>query len=493
MITLIKSRYLLAYDENLNDHIVIKQGELAYENDKIIYTGKKYNGRFDRKIDASDCLVAPGFIDLDALGDIDHTLIFYEYPKDKLSDLDWSYDYFFNDRKEEMSPDDESFKSLYAYVNLIRNGITTAMPITSVIYKKAAETYEEIEAAAHHAGNLGLRTYLGPSFLAKKHVMNRDASSRIILDLPADEIENGLLNAEKFIKNYHNSYNGLIKACVVPERVELQTEDNLKKAKALARKYDLIFRLHAAQGALDYSEINKKFGLSPIKYLDSIGLLDEKTLIPHCTYTSGSRYIEDKSNDDQMILKNRKTSVIHCPLVYSRSGNGLDSFGRFIREGVNMTMGTDTFPSDPFIIMRAGQLAAKIYDQNRPENNIEKFYHAFTIGGANALGRKDLGRLSIGAKADIILIDINDFDIGIVDDPIQSLCLAGNGSLVKTSIINGKTVMKDRQIPDINLDELNARAQIYYKKMKHSYWLRSKSKITKTENELFHNSFQIKE
>ncbi|MDO5755079.1 MAG: chlorohydrolase family protein [Tissierellia bacterium] len=492
MITRIRTKFLLAYDENKNDHYIIPEGEIAYKDDEIIYIGEQYTGPIDRELDASKSLVSPGFIDLDALGDIDHTLLFFEHPKEKTYDLEWSYDYFTSERKEEMSLADESFKSLYAYVQLIRNGITTAMPITSVIYKKAGETYEEIEAAAKHAGELGLRVYLGPSFLAKKHVLNPEGDERKIYDLPDEEVKEGIKNARKFIEHYHNAYNGLIQACVVPERIELQTEDLLIKSKALAKEYKLMYRLHAAQGAFDYQMIQNKYGMSPIQYLDTIGLLDDQTLIPHCTYTSGTKYVNEKSNKDQEILKKNQTSIIHCPLVYARSGEALDSFGRFYREGVSITMGTDTFPCDPFIVMRTGQLAAKLLDNNRPENNLENFYHAFTIGGADALGRKDLGRLAVGAKADMIFINIDDFDLGVIDDPIQSLCLAGHGEMITTSIINGKVVMNNREIPGINLQDLEIQAQKYYEKMKHSYWKRSPARKDKTEKELFHQSYPIK-
>ncbi|MDO5734779.1 MAG: chlorohydrolase family protein [Eubacteriales bacterium] len=492
MITLIKSQYLLAYSPEQDNHELISQGELAFEDHEIIYVGKAYSGHYDKLIDASDKLVAPGFVDLDALGDIDHTLLFYEHPAESRHELEWSQEYFKHERKEEMSAEDEAFKSLFAYVSLIRNGITTAMPITSVMNKAAGETYAEIEAAAKHAAKLGLRVYLGPSYLAKKHVLDPESKSQICLDLPPEELERGLADAEKFIKNYHNSAAGLIQAVVVPERIELQTEDSLKRSKALARKYDLYFRLHAAQGKTDYSIITEKYGCSPIQYLDSINLLDEKTLIPHCTYSSGCRTVEDRSNRDQEILRQRGTTAIHCPLVYARFGAGLDSFGRFIREGVKMAMGTDTFPPDPFIVIRTGQATAKLLDQNRAENSLEQFYRAFTIGGADALGRKDLGRLAVGAKADLIMIDLSRLEAGVIADPIQTLCLAANGGFVDSSIINGRIVMENREIPGIDLAELKSRAQEYFQRMKHAYYKRSCARDQKSEAELFHKSFPEK-
>ena len=63
-----------------------------------------------------------------------------------------------------MTPEEEAFKSLFAYTQLIMNGVTTAMPITSTYYKRWADTYEEEEAGIHHAGKLGLRLYTSPSY-----------------------------------------------------------------------------------------------------------------------------------------------------------------------------------------------------------------------------------------------------------------------------------------------------------------------------------------
>ena len=118
------------------------------------------------------------------MGDIDHTLVFHEHPDERGRELAWSQRYFKGERKEEIGVEEEAFKSLYAYVQLIRAGVTTAMPITSITYKKAAETYEEIAAAAEHAGNLGLRVYLGPSYLSQKHVLSEDETHTVCLPLP---------------------------------------------------------------------------------------------------------------------------------------------------------------------------------------------------------------------------------------------------------------------------------------------------------------------
>ncbi|MCR3955658.1 MAG: chlorohydrolase family protein [Gudongella sp.] len=472
MITKIKGKYVIGFDGH--SHVIIEDGEVVYEGNTVVYVGENYSGSYDKLIEEKDSIISPGFIDLDALGDIDHALIFNEIDADKRKDLYWSEEYFDNYRDEYMTEEEESFKSLYAYSQLISNGITTAMPITSVNYKKAGETFEEIEAAVHHAGRLGIRVYLGPSYVSGMHVV--DSEGNVKVKWMVEEGRDGLLRAEEFIKKYHGMYDGLINGVMVPERIELQTEEILLKSKEISDRYKCPIRLHAAQGEFEYNTIYGRTGMSTIKYLDSIGFLDKRTLIPHTIYSSGSKYLEDNSNEDQEVLKKRGSSVIHCPLVYARSGHALNSFGRYRRIGVNMAMGTDTFPPDMIRNINIGSTLGLHQDGGNPENNFAEFFNAATLGGSKALGRHDLGRLCVGAKADIIVIDLSGFHIGTIDDPLRTLFLSGSGRDVKTSIINGKIVMEDYKIAGIDYEEMKNRAQEYFNKMKEGYAYRSRNK-----------------
>lgn len=485
MITKITAKYVIGCVED--EHVIYPGGEVVYEGDSILYVGPHYPGPTDVTMDAGKAIISPGFIDLDALGDIDHALIYDEIPKEKRPHLFWSEAYFDRGRVEWMSPEEEAFKSLYAYSQLIMHGVTTAMPITSVNYKKCAETYEEIVAAAHHAGKLGLRVYLGPSYVSGMHVI--DEKGKMKIRWMEEEGKAGLERAVRFIEVFDGAYEGLINGVLVPERIELQTEEILKASKAYARQFDCPIRLHGAQGEFEYNTIKNKTGFSPLAYLDHLGFLDEKTLIPHAIYASGYSGIEDSGDSDQDILKRTGASVIHCPLVYSRSGTALESFGRYRRKGLKLSMGTDTFPPDMIRNFAMGSALALHIDGGRPENFFREFFKAATIGGADALGRKDLGRLQAGAKADILIISLDGYHLGTLDDPLRTLCLCGSAQDVKTVIINGKVVMKDRVIPGFDYEDAKEKAQQYYEKLKQSYL--SRSATPQTEEEFFEPSFKI--
>lgn len=290
MITRLKGAYVIGYDGI--DHEIIENGEVVYEDSTIIYVGKHYEGHVDKTEDAGNAVVMPGFIDLNALGDIDHDIIHTEvYPAFR-SSLSPSEEYFNKGTHELMTQEEEEFKSLFAYTQLIMNGVTTAMPITSTYYKRCADTYEEEEAGVHHAGKLGLRLYTSPSYQCRMNVVRPDGTM-IVRDMEG-EGEAGLERAVKFIRKYDGAYDGLIRGALLPERIEVQTEQNLIMTKKYADELNCPIKLHAAQGGFEYRYIKEHFGLSPVEYLDSIHFLDKKVGIPHCFVVKGTKWTSDR-------------------------------------------------------------------------------------------------------------------------------------------------------------------------------------------------------
>ncbi len=486
MIKKIKSKYVIGYDGN--DHEIILNGEVVYKDEEIIYVGKNYYGMVDEEADYGNAVISPGFIDLNALGDIDHDILHFEASKEVSKSLSPSEEYFNKGTHELMTPEEEDFKSLFAYTQLILNGITTAMPITSVYYKRWAETYEELEAAVHHAGKLGIRMYLGPSYQSGFKVMQSDGTMTVKFD--EEEGEKGLARAVEFVKKYDGAYNGLIRGALEPERIETQTEANLINTKKYADMLNCPIKLHAAQGESEYDIIYSKYGKSSIRFLYDIGFLDEKVGIPHCYIVTGSSRVNKGYGDDLELLKETGTTVIHCPVILGRNGHFMESFAKYKRNGINIAIGTDTFPPDFFQNIRVASMFSQMYEGNNEDSRYADIYRAATLGGAKMLGREDLGRLCKGAKADIIVIDLNAFHMGAVDDPIRTMIMCGSGTDVKVSIINGKTVMKDRKIEGIDLDEMKIKAQKYYDKMKYGYMERDYKHLP--EDEIFKPSFKIR-
>lgn len=484
MITKIKGRYVIGFDGT--DHVIIPDGEVVYQDDTILYVGRHYEGAADKTEDIGNGVIMPGFIDLNALGDIDHDIIHLEAFQDVRKSLSPSEAFFEKGVHELMTPEEEAFKSLFAYAQLVMNGVTTAMPITSTYYKKWADTYEEEEAGIHHAGKLGLRLYTSPSYQSGLNVVCPDGSNAV--RYLEEEGEKGLERAVDFIKKYDGAYGGLIRGALLPERIEAQTEKNLMNTKKYASELGCPIKLHAAQGDFEYQFIKNKTGMSPIEYLDSIGFLGSDVGIPHCFVAKGTKWVKD-AGDDLEILARTETTAIYCPVIIGRSGRYLDSFAGYRRNNINIAIGTDTFPPDFFQNIRTASMYSRMAEGQTEGSAYGDIYRAVTLGGAKYLGREDLGRLCKGAKADMIVVDLDSFSMGAVDDPVRTIFMCGSGSDVKMSVINGRTVMKDRQIEGLDLKALKEEAQRYYNKMKLGYMQRDYKQLPKEQ--IFRPSFRI--
>lgn len=129
-----------------NDHLIYHAGEVIYEGNQILFVGHGYPELVDQTIDARQAIISPDFIDLDVLADIDHAILDTWNPPDLDFGLHWPDDYFLHRRRDIFTFEEEVFKRRYALTQLIRNGITTAMPIAAETYQGWCERYDESAA-----------------------------------------------------------------------------------------------------------------------------------------------------------------------------------------------------------------------------------------------------------------------------------------------------------------------------------------------------------
>ena len=202
---LVKTRALVLEDRENRRVKTLPFGEFLFQGDEILKVGTHLTQSVDLVLDWSDSLVSPGFIDLNALGDIDHHLIYCE--QDHPEKLNWSQAYLREGPVEAMTAEEEAFKSLFAYTQLLRRGVTTIMPITCTYYKKAGETYDEIVKAAENAATLGMRAYLGVGFIGKMHCWDEKTQKRVTLPLEGEGLE-GFEDAKCFAIKYQGFGDG---------------------------------------------------------------------------------------------------------------------------------------------------------------------------------------------------------------------------------------------------------------------------------------------
>ena len=423
----------------------------------------------DETLDAGLSIISPGFIDLDSDIDTDHALTDVAFPRDP------NNGFRMGDQFRSVDPyTDEDFRvrQTYSMAQLIKNGITTAVPIEGELFHGWSQSTREFELMADVALKMGCRLYVGPSF--KSFPGPGD---------PYDEArsEQSFADAVRYVDTIDDAGNGLLKGFMNPCQINCTTEEILLRALEVAKERGIPMRLHACEGLHEWELIKGKGGESTIAYFESIGLLSPELLIPHCIV---ARDLEIK------LLVDRGVSIIHTPVAEINFGTALVSFAKYQHFGVNIAMGTDSQADDMIQNMRLAwnldrlffrREIYNVYPEEGGARNLvadnptypritgADIFRAATTNGAKALGRDDIGRLSKGAKADIIVIDLDDLSVGPYQDPIRTLLMNCVGNNVSHTIINGRMLMMGRRLLHVDEEQLMRDAQGVYEKFVQLY------------------------
>jgi cytosine/adenosine deaminase-related metal-dependent hydrolase len=184
-----------------------------------------------------------------------------------------------------------------------------------------------------------------------------------------------------------------------PSQVDTCTPALLEASLSAARQRRWPITIHAAQSLVEFQEMTRRHGVTPIQWLHRLDFLTPQT------------------------------TVAHCPNVFVRGGMLLESFGRYRDAGVNIGIGTDTdtYPHNMLDEIRWAATLSRVADRHVHSALTAEVLHAATVGGANALGRDDIGRVASGAKADLVLVDLERPAMQPCRDPLRSLVYSGPG------------------------------------------------------------------
>jgi cytosine/adenosine deaminase-related metal-dependent hydrolase len=314
----------------------------------------------------------------------------------------------------------------------------------------------EFASAAEAAAELGLRIYLGPAYRTGNPYVA--AAGHFELHFDEERGFKGLADAIAFCKAFEGRANGLIRTMLAPDRIETCTARLLEHTAAAGEDLDVPIRLHCCQGAFERDTVRRLHGMTSIEWLESLDFLSHRTLLPHGIFVKPSRHIPGPGRDLE-ILREAGAALVHCPLVSARFGESLESFNSYRELGLRIGLGTDTSPPDMLLNMQVGLMLCRLAEHSAAACRSEHYFDAATLGGADALGRLDLGRLAAGCRADIVVWDLANPDIGQVIDPIQTLLIGGSGRDVHSVVIDGRFVMEDRKIPGVDHEADALRAQ----------------------------------
>lgn len=456
MRTHIEGGWVVAFDGST--HVVHESGSVVYEDGRIVHAGGPYAGPADLRIDARGALVSPGFINthVHTAGNGGDYLLLDMAKNDYRTANYMSFAAPLKGRMAPPPPAAVAALRTFVFLHALRHGATTIVDVGGL--------RGDWDGYARLVDELGVRVYGGPPFRDRDTFM--DARGRLTYEEDVALGRQRLEEAVAFVKRYDGSAGGRLRGLLNAAQVETCTEPLLREGRDAARALGVPIHTHAGGNLIEFHRIMAEHRRTPIQYLADIGFLDERTLIGHGVFTAGHPWTAYPFGDDLRVLADRGATVGHCPYKYAKMGMTLRSFQRYLEAGVTLALGTDTYPMDMVAELRWASILAKVADGNYQAGQHRDVFNAATLGGCRFLGRDDLGRLAPGARADILLIDLDHLGSLVYVDPIKALVDAGCGRDVRTVIVDGQVLVRDGRLVRVDEAEVHARAR----EATHAYW-----------------------
>lgn len=429
------------------DRDVVDDGAVAIDDGGIVDVGpavavtERYDA--DRVIDASDCVVLPGFISTHVhVSDI----LLRGREKDR-NLLDWLY----NVKKpgiNAMTPEENAIAAALYCQEAIQSGITTFVENGT----GAGNGYSRAEIAAklNVYDRAGIRNVYCHGFSDRESDPAMEAFvERLVEKEPSvahsfpttEDTDEALDEVESYLESYHGTADGRQSVWPCPGVAWGVTPAGLRGAYDIAERYDVMTTTHASE------TVHEEMGhLSTVEYLHSADYLGERTLLGHCVH------VDDR---DIRLLSTTDTRVAHNPVTNLALGSGIAPVPDLLSAGVTVGLGTDnTSGSDTVNVINDLRFAAMIHKGSRRDPGAitaKKVLEMATVDAARAIGRADdLGSLEPGKRADLVVLDLDYPHLVPHPDVAAAVVYQAQGFEVETVICDGEIVMESRTVHGID-------------------------------------------
>jgi 5-methylthioadenosine/S-adenosylhomocysteine deaminase len=224
----------------------------------------------------------------------------------------------------------------------------------------------------------------------------------------------------------------------------------LQAARALANKYNVPLLIHLAETRDEVKTIEAAHHLSPAAYLDSLGIWSGRSLAAHAVW------IDDR---DMAMLAQKRVGLAHNPASNMKLASGVAAVPAWLSHGIRAGLGTDGAASsndlDMFEAMRLAALLQKVASRDPRSLPARSALELATRRGADALGLGEaIGTLEEGKQADVITVATDGARQTPMFDPISHLVYVSHGDDVRTTIVAGKVLMRDRRVLTLDPTEV---------------------------------------
>jgi 5-methylthioadenosine/S-adenosylhomocysteine deaminase len=425
---LIKQGTIVTMDER--DSIV--RGDLLIEGDRIASIGSK-GQTGDTVIDASGCVVIPGFVQTH----IHLCQTLFRGSADDLALIDWL--------KKRVWPmeaahtaESVAASARLGIAELIKGGTTCALTMETVNH--TGEVFRVVEES-------GFRATVGKCMMDKG-----DEVPSALQEITSDSIEQSIA----LLEEWHGKANGRIRYCFAPRFAVSCTRELLEQVGRLARERGVMIHSHASENRTECEIVESETGLRNVAYLNQVGLTGSHVALAHCVHLT--------KHEIETLLQT-KTNVVHCPSSNLKLGSGIAPVAELLERGVSVSLGADGAACnnrlDMFTEMRTAALLQKAL--HGPEVlPARRALRMATIDGAIAMGLDaDIGSIEVGKKADLTVIRLGELHTSpTTKDVVSSIVYAAEASDVRSVVVDGRTLMNERKLLTLDESEVINRAEI---------------------------------
>ncbi len=391
-----------------------KKADVLVEGNRISKVASSISASGADKLDASGKLLIPGFINT-------HThaaMALFRGIAEDMELADWLKTVWEYEGK--MSAHSVRAGASLACLEMLKSG-TTAFN----------DMYFHMDEVAQAVQQSGMRAVLGYGMIDMGEAKKRKSELSV---------------AEKFVKEWHGKADGKIGCSLAPHSLYTCSPELLIAANGLSEKYGIPCHIHLSETRKEVFDCLSQHKKRPAYYLDSLGVLSQRTVAAHCVWLT---------KEEVRLLASRCVSASLNPVSNMKlSGGSTAPMPEMQEFGMNVSLGTDGSASNNSLSMfETMKFCALLQKNSRWDATVAKdsaVFEAATLGGAKALGI-NAGEIKEGKTADLALLDLKAANMAPAHSHIANLVYSAHAGNVTDTIIDGKIVVRDRKV--LTLDE----------------------------------------
>lgn len=461
MKTYIENGTVIAWQDGA--HRVMERGAVVViEGDSIVEVDVDVPppGDGDTRIDASGRIVMPGFVNTHLhVTDTLYTKGYLEEASNLSSQAkETNYGTLYKTLpavRHAIDPEAQVIAAECAFAELARTGSTTVVELGYDFEVGGDGDISITERVAQVAMATGLRCYSGPRYRAMHY--GHAPGGKVWYEKYPDEGRRRFRDCVDFCIGWDGRYEGRLRTMLAPGQIDTCDPEMLRETRRVANAHKLPVQVHAGQSPNEYERIRAEFGMSTVEYMLDTGLLGPDCLIGHGQIMTRDGDMASLKPSEVAALRDSKTTVVHLPWVKARRGGVINSIRKYRQLGIRQSLGTDTYPFDMFNDMRMAATVCRIVEHSVDGASSADVFTMATAGGADALGRPDLGRLAAGCKADLVLVRADTFKAAPSYDPYKFLVLCATGDDVDRVIVDGRTIVENGRVLAVDMPAAVAR------------------------------------